>query len=351
MYFPQDYDVISIDQDNSVAISVRTEDNLITVNIMSEFMVKDKQANHGIDGACALTRGRSDVTSYNIEISQLDLLLFYDLDALAVHMSLSRVSCHAVPREKPPGSVTSRESVVFSVDDIQLDNCLRDQTYDFGVVLFTDKAIRSPQSDSKPFLRINASFNKSRDKQCLDKTRRTINEFRFEMGKIHVHLEDVFLYRMLGVVACYISRVTPHAATHASPHSDDVTSERETSAEVPITVERLMAELYEPLSAELFCISEIEIGMENCKIILWSLLNPNKTSIYINRTRIARRAIARAGGGSRRPNRPAWSNNKIIVENNEESLFVTLNSSLASFLVNITQSQRYLEKSSFESVK
>ena len=274
-------EIINIDSDNNVAIRVHNEGSLVSVSIMSEFMVESKRT---------MKRGLSrdsDVTpmscSYWLSASQVDVFLFTQSDVLASQIRLSNVQCSLSPdsesaransacaragsesgdnsTSRDDTTVTSEEemtfhqAVTFVIEDIQIDNSLRDQTYDYSVVLFTDKAVRSgtasTSSPPEPFLQTTVTFNPAQNAH-------SIHHFLFKLGKIHLHLEDLFLYQLLDVAGQFAARAAPTRA-----RAKTIAEESEVVVapqEMPSVVLTLMSELYEPLTIDLFSISDIDIG-------------------------------------------------------------------------------------------
>ena len=229
----------------------------------------------------------SDVTpiscSYWLSASQVDVFLFTQSDVLASQIRLSNVQCSLSPDgesarannacaraesesgddTKSPDDTTviseevgtSRQALTFVIEDIQMDNSLRDQTYDYSVVLFTDKAVRSgtqsTSSPPEPFLQTTVTFNPAQNSH-------SIHHFLFQLGKIHLHLEDLFLYQLLDVAGQFAARAAPtRARAQARAEESEVVVAPQ---EMPGVVLTLMSELYEPLTIDLFSISDIDIG-------------------------------------------------------------------------------------------
>ena len=296
----QNMELIKIDDDNKIAIRVENEGNLMKVTIVSEVMVADIKKVCVLDGPVISPTPKNDVslatsqaeftstTVYEMDISEFDIFIFSSGSVLSSQIKLSGIRCSLEP-EFHKASVPARDKLTFSIDDIQIDNCLRDQTYDYPVVMFTDKAVRTHSTSnyhSDPFVQVKVIFNNSQNT-----SKHSVKEFSFQMGKIHVHLEDVFLYKMKDVVSHFLSRynngraaltenhVTPQSdhvspqSDHVTPHTDDVKlggtsyitplpgNYGESSRDIPHVVTSLMSELYEPLTAELFSISDIDIGL------------------------------------------------------------------------------------------
>ena len=251
-----------------MAICVRNVDNLVTVNIMSEFMVESRRTVMRLpsrDGSMTSRDLVSSDCSYRLSVSQVDLFLFTEDNLLASQIRLSNLSCSLAPdnaaaragNESPDVTargvdLRQRQSLTFLIEDIQIDNSLRDQTYDYSVVVFTDKAVRGPSSTPDPFLKTAVTFNHTR-------TAHSIHQFLFHLGKLHVHLEDVFLYQLVDVLSQYAARVRPRAlkTCHVIKPGLEVSA----PFEMPAIVVTLMSELYEPLAVDLFSISDIDIEL------------------------------------------------------------------------------------------
>ena len=277
---------------------MRNEDNLVTVSIMSEFMVESRRTTkRSREGSPRDMKSSRDMTSsdwsYSLAVSQIDMFLFTEINILASQIRLSNVACslapdraHACAADKSRDSATvptpdtedaGHQSLTFLIDDIQIDNSLRDQTYDYLVVLFTDKAVRAGSSP-EPFLKTSVTFNNTQQHNTQHNThaKNSIHQFLFQMGKIHVHLEDLFMYQLVDVFSQYTARVTSRDQYTARVTSRDQYTARVISRDLitshvtpspvaapshmPAVVLSLMSELYEPLAVNLFSISDIDIG-------------------------------------------------------------------------------------------
>ncbi|KAL5247271.1 hypothetical protein ACHWQZ_G019214 [Mnemiopsis leidyi] len=267
-------EIINIDSDNNVAIRVQNEGSLVTVSIMSEFMVESRRTlRRGLSRDCDVT---PTSYSYWLSASQVDVFLFTQDDILASQIRLSDVQCSLSPDSAPARAcsksgdnlasradtthVTSqevepcRQAITFVIGDIQLDNSLRDQTYDYPVVLFTDKAVRSGSQSvtatPEPFLQTSVTFNPAQNSH-------SIHHFLFQLGKIHLHLEDLFLYQLMDVAAQFAARAVPPPASSRTGQPEVVVPPQD----MPGVVVTLMSELYEPLTIDLFSISDIDIEL------------------------------------------------------------------------------------------
>ena len=279
----QNKELIKIDDDNKIAICLTNEGSLVKVTIMSEFMVDIKSVDafdKPTGSPTVITQSSSPVFN-SIKISDLNLFIFSSDDILASQIKLNDIKfayekgtklADDSPSDRSTAvsmDVQGRDKLTFAIDDIQIDNCLRDQTYDYPVVMFTDKAVRtqSTSTSEEPFINVTVTFNNSRNTR-----KHSIHEFNFQMGKIHVHLEDVFLYRIIEMSYHYSSRFIPrdlrvgditgntgHVTIEGPGHMTSLSPD--VSHDIPNLVSALMNELYEPLTAEFFSISDIEIGM------------------------------------------------------------------------------------------
>ena len=170
------------------------------------------------------------------------LQLITGTDTAVAQVQAEKISCSLTPHQ-------DEQSLCFDIGNVQLDNCIVNQAFDFPVVMFTESSISETQSNSA-FFRVKTVFCKS-----LHDDKPTLKSFSVGMNKICVHLEDLFLYDLLTVLAQYMAVIQQPRLSSDNP------APVQSSTLIPHEVEILMSELFEPLSAQTFEISEIYVEL------------------------------------------------------------------------------------------